>query len=253
MTLQNDYWQNRMENAQKLTEKQVSEKLKKLYQQANKRINKEIINIWIQMLEDGEISMANLYSSMRFSNLQNLLQRELLIIGRENEKYLSSSLRKVVQQSFVDFGEYIKKPKILSILDMQSAEQIIKESYKGAIYSERIWDNISKLRGVIENKIIESTLLGKDVRKVSKDLSQTMSIGYNESKRIAITETSRVFNEGCRQKAQDNGYKTYHLLLEPDACDECKKLKGEHFNINAGVLPVHPHCKCGIIIDLPEL
>lgn len=249
----NNYWQDRMENVQKLTNKQVTQRLKKLYQKANKRINKEVNNIWMQMLEDGEISTANLYKGMRFSNLQNLLQSELLLLSRENEKYLSSALLKVAEQAYNDMNTYINKHTDFTIMDTQTAKQIITQQYKGAVFSERIWNNTTKLRGVIENKIIDSTLLGKDVRKVSKELNTLMGGGYSQSKRIVITETSRVYNEGCRQKAQDNGYKTYHLLLEPDACEECVALSEKHFNINESVLPAHPHCRCGLIIDLPEL
>lgn len=246
----NNYWLDRMENVQKLTNKQVTQKIKKLYQKANKRINKEINNIWMQMLEDGEISTANLYKGTRFSNLQNLLQKELYSLGVVNEQYLTSALLKVVEQGFTDMNKYINKPTDFTIMDAQTAKQIINQQYKGAVFSDRIWDNTTKLRGVIENKIIDSTLLGKDVRKVSKELNTLMGGGYSQSKRIVITETARVYNEGCRQKAQDNGYKTYHLLLEPDACEECKSLENEHFNINESVIPVHPNCKCTMIIDI---
>ena len=246
----NTYWQDRMETVQKLTNKQVTQRLKKLYQQANKRINKEIINIWMQMLEDGEISTANLYKGMRFSNLQNLLQKELYSLGMENEKYLTSVLLKVAEQGFTDMNKYIGKPTYFSIMDNQTAKQIISQGYKGAVFSDRIWNNTTKLKGIIENKIIETTILGKDVRKASKELNTLMGGGFSQSKRIVITETSRVYNESTRQKAQDNGYKTYHLLLEPDACEECVALENEHFDINESVIPVHPNCKCCIIIDI---
>ncbi len=249
----NKYWLDRMENVQKLTNKQVTRRLKKLYQKANKRINKEVNNIWMQMLEDGEISSTNLYKGMRFSNLQNLIQSELVSLSRESGKYLSNVLLEVAKQGYFDMNTYVNKPTDFTIIDTQNAKQIIAQSYKGAVFSDRIWDNTTKLKGVIENKIVETTILGKDVRKASKELNTLMGGGFSQSKRIVVTETSRVYNESCRQKAQDNGYKTYHLLLEPDACEECVALEHEHFDINLSVLPVHPHCSCTLIIDLPEL
>lgn len=245
-----NYWLDRMENVQKLTNKQVTQRLKKLYQQANKRINKEVNNIWMQMLEDGEISTANLYKGMRFSNLQNLLQKELYSLGMENEKHLTSALLKVAEQAYNDMSKYIGKPTDFTIMNTQTAKQIIAQQYKGAVFSERIWDNTTKLKGIIENKIIDTAILGKDVRKASKELNQLMGGGFSQSKRICITETSRVYNESTRQKAQDNGYKTYHLLLEPDACEECVAMEHEHFDISESVIPVHPNCKCCIIIDI---
>ncbi|MGE4213597.1 MAG: hypothetical protein AB7E42_02310 [Anaerotignaceae bacterium] len=249
----NKYWLDRMENVQKLTDKQVTRRLKKLYQQANKRINKEVNNIWMQMLEDGEISITNLYKGMRFSNLQNLLQSELVSLSRVTEKYLSNVLLEVAKQGYFDMNTYINKPTDFTILDAENAKQIIAQQYKGAVFSERIWNNTTKLKGVIENKIIETTILGKDVRKASNELNKLMGSGYSQSKRIVVTETSHIYNESCRQKAQDNGYKTYHILLEPDACEECVALEKEHFDINESVIPVHPRCKCTLIIDLPEL
>ncbi|MCI2000277.1 MAG: minor capsid protein [Clostridia bacterium] len=252
----NTYWQDRMDNVQKLSNKQVTQRLKKLYQQANKRINKEINNIWMQMLEDGEISTANLYKSMRFSNLQNLLQKELYSLGLENEKYLSSALLKVAEHAYTDMNTYINKPADLTILDTETAKQIVAQQYKGAVFSERIWNNTAKLKGVIENKIVETSILGKDVRKASRELNKLMGEGYNQSKRIVVTETSRVYNESCRQKAKDNGYTHYKFLAYEDerTCEECMELDGKIFPIDdtEHMPPLHPNSRSSITIVLPN-
>lgn len=252
----NNYWLDRMENVQKLTNKQVTMRMKKLYQKANSRINKEVNNIWMQMLEDGQISTANLYKGMRFANLQNLLQSELLSISRENEKYLTSALMKVVKQGYKDFDSFIGKPTNLTISNTLNAQQILQQSYKGAIYSERIWDNTTKLKGIIENKVIDSTILGKDVRKVSRELQKIMGSGYSQSKRIVITETSHIYNESSRQRAMENGYTHYKFLAYEDerTCEECMELDGKIFPLDdtEHMPPLHPNSRSGITIVLPD-
>jgi len=253
----NQYWQDRMENAQSLTEKQVTQKIRKLYQKANSRINKEVNNIWMQMLEDGEISTTNLYKANRFSNLQNILQKELFNIGAMNEKYLSSALLEVAKQGYSDMDSFIVKPIDFTIANTSNAQQIVHQSYKGAIYSERIWDSTTKLKGIIENKVIDSTVLGKDVRKVSKELQKVMGAGYSQSKRICVTETSHIYNESCRQKAQENGYTHYKFLAYKDerTCEECMALDGKIFPLDdtAHMPPLHPFSRSGITIVLKEL
>ncbi len=245
------YWADRMENALKLSEKQVTRPLKLLYRKAFNNIKGELLNIWLDMAGEGEISQSALYQRNRMSNLQALLSMELKKLGETNIEYMQTSLYNTFQNGYADMNIFLGIKGTFSFLDEQVAREIISQNYKGAVFSERIWNDMDKLRLQIEDSVTKSALQGKDVRKVAKELQERMNVAYSSSKRITVTETGRIFNESCRQKAMDRGYTTYSILIEPDACEDCvREFTGKHFNINESILPLHPNCKCCMVIDI---
>lgn len=245
------YWEERMEIAFKLSEKQVGKPLKKLYRKAFHNIQTELLNTWLDMGKDGDVSQAALYQKNRMANLQALRSKELRRLGETSLQYLQISLSEAVEQGSKDMDAFLGVAGKVSFLDETVAKEIVNQNYKGASFSERIWDDMDKLKTQIESSITKSALQGKDVRDVAKELQERMNVSYSSSKRITITETGRVFNEGCRQKAMERGYLSYRVLLEPDACEDCvNAFRGKHFNIKESVLPGHPHCKCTMLIDV---
>ena len=240
-----------MDNALKLSEKQIQKPLKKLYRQAFRNIREELFTIWLDMQSGGSISQSDLYQRNRMANLQALLSKELQRLGVKQIELLQQGLYNIGVQGFTDMSSFLGLAGTFSFLDEQVAKEIISQNYKRATFSERIWNDMDKLRRQIEDGVVKSALQGKDVRKVSQMIQERMNVCFSSAKRITVTETGRVFNESCRRKASDNGYKTYSVLVESDACEDCiKDLSGKHFNINESVLPRHPNCKCCMIIDL---
>lgn len=246
-----EYWEKRMDNALKLSAKQIQKPLKKLYQKSFNNIKNELLDIWLDMQNDEGISQSALYQKNRMANLQGLLSKELQKLGAKNIELLQLGLYHVGVQGFQDMSNYLGVSGTFSFLDEQVAKEIITQNYKGASFSERIWNDMDKLRQQIGDGVAKAALQGKDVRKVAWEIQDRMNVSFSSAKRIAVTETGRVFNESCRKKAIDNGYKTYSVLVESDACEDCvDAFSGKHFDINESVLPLHPHCKCCMIIDI---
>lgn len=245
------YWESRMDNALKLSAKQIQKPLKKLYQKSFSNIKNELLDIWLDMQADEGISQSALYQKNRMANLQALLAKELQKLGTKNIELMQLGLYHVGVQGFQDMSNFLGVSGSFSFLDEQVAKEIITQNYKGATFSERIWKDMDKLRQQIEDGVVKSALQGKDVRKVAWEIQDRMNVSFSSAKRITVTETGRVFNESCRKKAADNGYKTYSILVESDACEDCvTAFTGKHFDINESVLPLHPHCKCCMIIDI---
>jgi SPP1 gp7 family putative phage head morphogenesis protein len=246
------YWAERMENALKLSEKQVTRPLKLLYRKAFKNIRTELLNVWLDMAGDGEISQSALYQRNRMSNLQALLSKELKKLGETNIEFMQTSLYNTFQNGYADMNNFLGIKGTFSFLDEQVAREIISQNYKGAVFSERIWNDMDKLRLQIEDSVTKSALQGKDVRKVAKELQERMNVAYSSSKRITVTETGRIFNESCRQKAMDRGYNSYQFLAYEDekTCEECMALDGKIFPLTdtAHMPPIHPNSRSTILI-----
>ena len=67
-----EYWEERINNALSLTEKQVTTRMKKLYKQAYKNIQNELLIIWNDMLANGEVSNTALMTHERYKVLQEI-------------------------------------------------------------------------------------------------------------------------------------------------------------------------------------
>lgn len=253
MTKSEKYWQKRMLVSQKAAKKNVILPMKKLYREAYNSINKELQKVWMEMLEKGSISQSDLFMANRYRNLQQEIEKQLRVLANSEIKHTQESLMNTYIEQWNAVNEFAGISREWSIFSEQAAKQIILQNYKGATFSERVWNNTSALKSQLTTTITNTTILGQDVRKAAMELHKVLNRGYNSCKAITITETSRVFNESCRVSALESGlYKTYHVLLEPDACEKCIPNGGMHFDLNESVLPVHTYCKCTMIIDLPE-
>lgn len=245
------YWDLRMKNSQKLAGKNINAKMKKLYKTAYKHIDAELNKLWLEMVTSGEISASNLFKANRYRDLRNAIDAELNALAGKNNNFVQESLMDTYISAWNDMSGFIGVSKEFTVLHREVAKQIIHQNYKGATFSDRIWDNMSELRSKLHDSVILSAVAGEDVRKVAKKLQKELNSSYSDSKRITITETSRVFNEACRTNALESGqFSTYTLLLEASACPACVDLEGIHFPLTKSILPVHPHCKCTMLIDV---
>lgn len=245
-----DYCEERNKIAYSFASKKIEKPLRKLYATAFYNIRETLISVWCDMQKD-EISQSALYQQQRMAHLQQLIQKELLKLGTKNIDLLQTGLYEVALQGVQTIDALKGISSSFSFLDKQAAKTIVAQNYKNATFSERVWHDMNKLKNQIEETITKAALQGHDVRKVSLALQKRMNVAYSSCKRIVITETGRVFSESCRTKAKERGYQTYSVLVEPNACDACvQAFKGKHFSINESVLPLHPHCKCCMIIDI---
>lgn len=229
----------------------------KLYKAATKEIQAGVNDIWLKMLSDGEINISSLYNYNRYKAIQDTINKELNKLGKEEIDIINSHLEeayiKTFGESIVEMGgEPIDTS--WGQFNKESVNSIVNANFKGATWSDRIWENQDILRGQLQQKVIDSAILGKDVRKVAKDLSKRMEVSLSDSNRIIRTETMRVLNDGCKNAAIQRGYEKYEFLAAIDdrTSQECKQLNGKIFELASGVVgvnmpPIHPNCRSTIL------
>jgi SPP1 gp7 family putative phage head morphogenesis protein len=141
-----------------------------------------------------------------------------------------------------------------TILNENMAKQIVNADFKGANFSERIWNNKSKLREHIEKGVIDSVISGQSKDKAVREIKRSFGVGFNDADRIVRTETQRVLNDGQRQTYKDRGYSQVEWLVADDErlCNECMEIDGVIFNIDEVPAVLHPRCRCTFIPVLDE-
>jgi SPP1 gp7 family putative phage head morphogenesis protein len=229
--------------------KELQKQLLKYYKQASKTIENEIANLYVKMLADGEISSNTLYSFSRYRNLQETISKEIYKIGKLEIESTQLTLLDSYKEIYLKTNEKLGIDTSWTILNENFAKEVVNANFKGAKYSDRIWDNKSKLKQQLEKNIVDTVISGESKDKAVKAIIDRFGVAFSDSDRIVRTETMRVLNDGQKQSYKDNGYTKVEWLVEDDdrLCDECSPLDGKIFDINAVPSLIHPNCRCTFI------
>lgn len=258
MVLRTNYWEERLiENQFKLGTKKMDKEILKIYKLASKELQALVNDLWLKMLQNGSISQWQLYQYGRYIVMQEQINKILTSLGQQEISIINTQLQALYETTFTESARYLGGEVLsgsFSLLNPQTAYEVANANFKGATFSDRIWKRQDLLKEQLTRVITNSAILGKDWKSVSRDLASRLEVGLSDSKRLVRTETIRVLNSAALNKAIERGYSTYHVLMETDACDECKaEYEGKNFKLGDGnAPPLHPHCRCCVIIDIPQ-
>ncbi|KXT72067.1 Phage protein [Streptococcus sp. DD10] len=105
------------------------------------------------------------------------------------------------------------------------------------------------LRDVVRKGVQDAVLRGKGADILIKQLQKEFKTSYNYARRLAVTETARVYSEAQKANYNANDIEEYQVLAEAGACNICAPFDGEHFKTSemvagSNAAPFHPHCRC---------
>ncbi len=255
MSKHNDYWQYRLnDKIYNKTTKELEKQLLKLYKQANKTIKSELAELYVKMLADGEISTYSLFKQNRYNQLINIIDKEISKIGKAEVNAMQLSLTDCYKDIYIKTNEGLGIKTSWSILNENTAKEIVNANFKGAVYSDRIWDNKTKLKQQLEKSIVDTVIAGESKDKAVKIIAERFGVAFSDSDRLVRTETMRVLNSSQKQSYIDNNYTHYEFLAEIDdrTSDICEGLNGKIFAFADAVEgenfpPLHPNCRSTII------
>lgn len=201
----------------------------------------------------AENDLMRLYNlKMKTSRLEvlqanlKLLQYELAMSEHENtQRHLVEAVRREHLYSsgiLKDTLASYKTPKI-------NAEAIIYANFHGARWDKTIWKRQNALRSVVKKAVSATVLRGHGTAPLIKQLEREFKVSYSYARRLAVTETARVYSEVQRLNYEANGFDEYEIIAESGACGVCAPLNGTHHKVSAMVPgynapPFHPNCRC---------
>ena len=255
--MSSEYWTARLiQNQYKKGTKRMDSQLIKVYQLASKELKACVNDLWLKMLQDGTLTQNGIYQYGRYIELQQQINKILKSLGQEEINIMNSQLQALYDATFTESARYLGGDVLggFTLLNPKTAEEVVNSNFKGAIFSDRIWKRQDELKNQLIRVITNSAVLGQDHKRVARDLSKRLGVSLSDSRRLVRTETIRVLNSACINKAIERGYEYYRVLLEVDACDEClSEYEGKLFSLKGGnPPPLHPHCRCCIIVEMNE-
>lgn len=120
----------------------------------------------------------------------------------------------------------------------------------GKNFSERIWDNRTKLVNELHNTLTSALARGQSPQKTIKELSTKLSNSKFNAGRVVMTESAFLRSAAHERSLKNLGVKQYEILATLDSKTSaiCREMDGKVFNMSdykTGVTapPFHPFCR----------
>ena len=199
---------------------------------------------------NSELSLYNLKMKMnRLELLQYQLDLEMVALGDAEHKMIERFLNDEYTQALKTQSGLLGRSVLSSSQIEKVAQTTLNTPFKGAKWSNRIWQRQDALRGIVARMTEDYLLKGRNPTTMISKIRKEFGVSASEAKRLAVTEGARVATEAERQFYQSNGYEEYEYIAEPKACDICRPLDGKIFKVvdmspGENAAPMHPHCRC---------
>lgn len=124
----------------------------------------------------------------------------------------------------------------------------------GVNFSDRIWQNKTKLLNELSNELTSMCLTGKSPDTAIKNISKKLNVAKSRAKSIVYTESSHFQSQSDRDTLKEFGCEKYEILatLDSHTSEICQEMDGKIFDLSdfeTGVSapPFHPYCRTVIV------
>ncbi len=252
------YWIERMARAQMtLTEKKTKEiekQLAKYYQTASKQVVEDFESTYNKLLasmEDGkQPTPADLYKLDKYWQMQGQLRQRLNKLGTKTITLLSKHFELHFFDIYYSFA--LEGVKAFNTIDSEAVKQMINQLWvaDGKSFSQRVWDNTSRLLETLNEGLINTVATGKKTSDLKKVLQERFNVSFHRADTLVRTELCHIQTEAAKTRYESYGIQEVEVLVDPDArtCEKCKALIGKKFPVSGTPpLPVHPNERCALV------
>lgn len=130
-----------------------------------------------------------------------------------------------------------------------SADTIIYANFNGATWPGRHWTRQNELREIVKKGVADTVLRGGGTNVLINNLRKEFDVSYGYARRLAVTESARVYSEAQKANYDANGVEWFEVMTELKACQICQPFNGKTAKVSELVPalnapPFHPNCRC---------
>ena len=265
MIQMSNYWSDRLRTQMDIlydkTSQEVQEQLANYYKAQLQESLKDISDLYDKLLKDSEgetVKPNDLYKYNRYFEVRNRLNQHLTLLGGkeiELDKKEFIDMYKKVQNIIKDTVPFDKGS--IFVLEQEAGAKKVLESIwcaDGKHWSNRVWDNKSRLQQLVEKGLLDSVSRGTSKDELVKTVMKIFGNGFYESDRLVRTELTHIQNQAAMDRYKQAGVKKFKFLAEIDGrtSNICKEMDGKIFSFEEAktgenVPPLHPFCRSTII------
>lgn len=252
--MNNLYWLIRSTKSQQaytdLSIEKSRVKMAKEYSSLMKNVIGEFEAIYDKLATlENPASPADLYRLDKYWQAQAKLSKKFQEFGDKTIQELSRNF----QEQYRGIYELLSRPSeaAFATLDTTGVERVISQVWcaDGLSWSQRVWNNTQLLQQELTDKLTECIVTGKKTSQLKQELIERFNVSYHRAETLVRTEMAHLQTEAAKQRYQDYGVQEVEVLVEADACDDCKALKGKRYSLAKAttLVPRHPRCRCCIV------
>ena len=202
----------------------------------------------------------SIYRLNRLEGLQYSVRMQQLEIGAVENEQITAHLNRNAERGVnaaaesMGFGKnfYANNPDISKVF-------INVPWSNGENFSQRIWNNTTKLANYLNSDIAQGIARGDSYERLTRRLRERFSsVSRNDAYRLIYTEGTYVMAEATMQPFKED-FEKYRLSTVGDGkvCSICRGVAREVFNISdrqpgVNFPPLHPWCRCTFTIEVDD-
>lgn len=234
----------------------LKNKLKKLFKLQKNNLDdilSYIASLFIEFGEEGYIKLSRFKKKRVLNEADKKISKLIDDIGLFEVKVVENTLKDIYKNTYTKINKYLKAG--LKLIRQEHIESVVNTSYKGEMYSDRIWKNKKKMIKVLKKELNKAMQGESDINSISSKIKKEFGVQAYESQRLAITEMARVQGTANEDIARELGIteQLFDATLDTKTSAKCRELDGTYWNIddmNKPIPPLHPNCR-SCLINVP--
>lgn len=284
-----NYWEKRaLENKLSVIENEEDylRRISSIYDHANKQIDEKLARVYARYAKENNLTLEEAYKQLpkkieteykkdvmdyvnkaKDPSYKQYLLNQSIMHKHSVLDQLRTEMRDVIydidveetggkflEKIFTDSNyraQYSNNEEAFAKVDKQKIQNLLKENWSGGgNFSELIWKDREKLVKALDDIVMKGLATGDNYDKMSDKLAKRMDTSKSNAKRLIMTESARMENEGLLSYYQRIGAKQliFVATLDMRTSEICRVMDGtiipiEDAKIGLNVPPLHPYCR----------
>ena len=284
-----NYWEKRaLENKLSAIENEEDylRRISGIYDHANKQIDEKLAKVYARYAKENNLTLEEAYKQLpkkmeteykkdvmdyvnkaKDPSYKQYLLNQSIMHKHSVLDQLRTEMRDVIydidmeetggkflEKIFTDSNyraQYSNNEEAFAKVDKEKIQNLLKENWSGGgNFSELIWKDREKLVKALDDIVMKGLATGDSYDKMSDKLAKRMDTSKSNAKRLIMTESARMENEGLLSYYQRIGAKQliFVATLDMRTSEICRAMDGtiipiEDAKIGLNVPPLHPYCR----------
>ncbi|HJA64774.1 MAG TPA: minor capsid protein [Candidatus Mediterraneibacter cottocaccae] len=202
----------------------------------------------------------SIYKLNRLEGLQYSVRMQQLEIGAVENQQITAHLSRNAERGVNAAAEALGFGKNFYANNPDISKMFVNVPWSnGENFSQKIWNNTTKLANYLNSDIAQGIARGDTYEKLVRRLRERFSkVSRNDAYRLIYTEGTYVMAEATMRPFTED-FEKYRLSTVGDGkvCDICRSVSQETFEIRdrqpgVNFPPMHPWCRCSFTIEVDD-
>lgn len=207
---------------------------------------------WIKQLENASAR----YHVSRLEALKLQTQQQMEVLFGNQLDRIDTAMKDIYTSGYYKTAFELQKGIGVgwdfASLDNKTISKVISKPWAvdGKNFSERIWNNRSRLIDEMHKTLTQNIMLGQDPQKAIKAISERMKVSKVNAGRLVMTEEAFFSSAAQKECFAELGVEQFQIVatLDSHTSQLCRDMDGKHFpmseyKIGVTAPPFHVNCR----------